>query len=115
MQEQISQLQKQVDELKKTVLEIQLGKDIVFADNLDDIIVERVINSDTTPDVSNSNVTVTKDTTNTIVTNVSFSTSTTPTTYTFNALDYPERVMIYNWKGQRLAIPVYDADKIIYP
>lgn len=115
MQEQITQLQNQVNELQKLVREIQSGSNIVFAGNLDDLLIERVINTNDTPDIASSNVTVTKDTENTIVTNIAFSTSATPTAYSFNALDYPERMLIYKWKGNRLAIPVYDADKIIYP
>ena len=95
MQDQVTKLQKKVDELQEKLESIERGQNIIFIGNMDDMLVERVINADI---------------------------SGTPTDNillrTFGAdtiLNYPQRIMIFKWKGQRLAIPVYDATQIIYP
>ncbi len=101
MQEQITQLQDQVTRLQGIITEIQEGKNLVFSDSMSDVLVERVLNTDTTGTPS----------TNTILRTITIG----PGGGSVEVLDYPERIMIFRWKGRRLAIPVYDADKIIYP
>ena len=95
MQEQINQLKKQIEELQTKLLDIERGKNYVFAGNLDDMLVERVINADTSGTPADNTLlrAITSDT----------------------VLNYPQRIMIYKWKGQRLALLAYDADKILYP
>jgi hypothetical protein len=95
MQEQINQLKKQIEELQTKLLDIERGTNYVFAGNLDDILVERVINTDISGTPADNTLlrTITADT----------------------VLNYPQRIMIYKWKGQRLALLAYDADKILYP
>jgi len=89
--------------------------------SLDDVQVERVLPTDLT------GTTVT----NTLLRDVAVSvsipysialsgnpetiTGTLTGTGTITVLDYPDRIKIDTWKGQRLAVPVYDATKIIYP
>lgn len=95
MQDQVTKLQKQVEELQAKLESIERGQNIVFMGNLDDTLVERVMNADVTGTPSDNIL-----------------------LRTFGAgtiLNYPQRIMIYKWKGQRLAIPVYDATQIIYP
>lgn len=95
MQEQINQLKTQIEELQKQLLDIERGKNYVFTGNLDDMLVERVIKADTSGTSA----------TNTLLRDITADT----------VLNYPQRIMIYKWKGQRLALLAYDADKIIYP
>jgi len=95
MQEQINQLKKQIEDLQNKLLDIERGRNHIFSGNLDDLLIERVINTDTSGSPS----------TNTLLRSITADT----------VLDYPERIMIYKWKGQRLALLAYDADKIIYP
>lgn len=95
MQDQINQLKKQIEELQTKLLDIERGRNQIFSGNLDDTLVERVIDTDTSGSPS----------TNTLLRAITADT----------VLDYPERIMIYKWKGQRLALLAYDADKIIYP
>jgi len=95
MQEQINQLKKQVEELQKKLLDIERGKNYTFAGNLDDLLIERVLNADTSGTPA----------TNTLLRDITADT----------VLNYPQRIMIYKWKGQRLALLAYDADKILYP
>lgn len=95
MQEQINQLKTQIEELQKQLLDIERGKNYVFTGNLDDILVERVMNADTSGTPA----------TNTLLRDITADT----------VLNYPQRIMIYKWKGQRLALLAYDADKILYP
>ena len=100
MQDQVNKLQKQVEELQRKIVELERGRGEIKL-NLDDIQVERVLDTITTGTSSS----------NTIIKTITVP----PGGGTFNVLDFPERLMIYTWKGQRLVIPVYDADKIIYP
>ena len=99
MQDQIDQLKIQVQQLQEQLSVLELAQNSSFKGLLDDRLVERVMNTDTsgTP------------TTNDLLREITIGMS------TVTILDYPTRIMIYNWKGQRLAIPVYDADNIIYP
>lgn len=95
MQEQINQLKKQIEDLQKQLLDIERGKNYTFAGNLDDLLIERVLNADTSGTPA----------TNTLLRDITADT----------VLNYPQRIIIYKWKGQRLALLAYDADKIIYP
>lgn len=95
MQEQINQLKKQIEELQNKLLDIERGKNYVFAGNLGDLLIERVMNADTSGTSAN----------NTLLRDITADT----------VLNYPQRIMIYKWKGQRLALLAYDADKILYP
>lgn len=121
MKDQVNKLQKQVDDLTKKVQELVSSQNQSFKGTLDDVQVERVVNTDISGTPS----------TNTLLRDVSVSvsvpysivltgnpetiTGTLTGTGTITVLDYPERIKIDTWKGQRLAIPVYDATKIIYP
>lgn len=95
MQEQINQLKTQIEELQNKLLDIERGKNYVFAGNLDDLLIERVMNADTSGTSAN----------NTLLRDITGAT----------VLNYPQRIIIYKWKGQRLALLAYDADKILYP
>ncbi len=116
----------ELQQLKATVAELQgelsrLKEAQFFKGSLDDLQTERVLNTITTG----------TPTTNTLLRDVAISvsipysiplsgdpqtiTGTLTGTGTIQVLDFPERLKIDTWKGQRLVIPVYDADKIIYP
>lgn len=95
MEEKIKQLEKQVQQLREQLDDLSYIKN-----KLDDIQVERVINANTSGSPSNNDLLMTV-----IDSRGDVSTS----------FAYPSRIMIYTWKGQRLAIPVYDATNIIYP
>lgn len=95
MQDQVTKLQKQVDDLQAELESIKLGQNIIFMGNMDDTLIERVLNADITGTPSD---------------NILLRTFGSGT-----VLNYPQRIMIYKWKGQRLAIPVYDTTQIIYP
>ncbi len=98
MQEQIRQLEIQVQELQSRL--DSLSYDQELKGKLDDMQVERVFNAITTG----------TPTTNDLLMTITDSNGDTATTFS-----YPTRIMIYTWKGQRLAIPVYDATNILYP
>jgi len=95
MQDQINQLKKQIEELQTKLLDIERGRNQIFSGNLDDTLVERVMDADTSGSPA----------TNTLLRSITGAT----------VLNYPQRIMIYKWKGQRLALLAYDADKLIYP
>jgi hypothetical protein len=94
MQDQVNQLKKQVEELQKQLVDIERGHNQVFTGNLDDLLIERVIDTNLTGTSAS----------NTLLRDITGET----------ILNYPQRIMIYKWKGQRLALLAYDADKIIY-
>ena len=134
MQEQVNKLQKQVDDLTKKLEELTMSQSQEFKGTLDDVQVERVLTAILTG----------TPTTNTVLRDIAISAAGTDTgtateiaisvavpvsvpaagslpavvnatgTGTITALDYPDRFMIYTWKGQRLAIPVYNASDILY-
>ena len=95
MQEQINKLKTQLEELQNKLLSIERGQNYVFSGNLDDILIERVLNADLSGTPAD-NILLRDITADTV-------------------LNYPQRIMIYKWKGQRLAVLAYDADKILYP
>lgn len=121
MQEQINKLQLQIVELQAEVNRLKSSQYEPAKGSIDDVQVERVLNTDL------SGTTVT----NTLLRDVAISvsvpysitvtgnpetvTGTLTGTGTITVLDYPDRIKIDTWKGQRLAVPVYDATKIIYP
>ena len=121
MYEELQQLKRLVAELQSKVDNLENAKNSPLKGSLDDMQIERVINTDITGDP----------TTNTLLRDVAVSvsvpysialsgdpqtiTGTLTGTGTITVLDYPERIKINTWKGQRLAELVYDADKIIYP
>lgn len=121
MYEEIQQLKRLVEELTVKVADLEQAKNAPLKGSLDDLQTERVLNTITTGLPS----------TNTLLRDVAVSvavpysivlsgdpqtiTGTLTGTGTITILDYPERIKIDTWKGQRLAIPVYDASKIIYP
>ena len=119
MQDQVNKLQKQVDELTKKLAELTMSQSPEFKGTLDDVQVERVLDVILTG----------TPTTNTVLRDISISVAVPVSvpaagllpavvnatgTGTITALDYPDRFMIYTWKGQRLAIPVYNAADILY-
>ena len=95
MQEQINQLKKQIEELQNKLSSIERGQNYVFSGNLDDILIERVMTADLSGTPSDN--ILLRDITADI------------------GLNYPQKIMIDKWKGQRLAVLAYDADKILYP
>lgn len=100
MQEQVDKLKTQVAELQIQLEALKKCTDYVFVGNLDDAIIERVQNTIVT---------------GTPATNTLLRTATTTLGDTVEVLNYPSRVMIYKWKGQRLVIPIYEASEILYP
>lgn len=121
MQEQINQLKKQIEELQDKLESIERGQNLQTKGSLDDLQVERVFTADTsgTP------------TTNALLRDVAISvsvpysitvsgdpetvTGTLTGTGTITVLNYPDRIKIDTWKGQRLSIPVYKTEDIIIP
>lgn len=95
MQDQINQLKTQVEELQKKLDDIERMQNTTLKGFMDDVIIERVFLADTTGTPA----------TNSLLRTVGGNT----------ILNYPTRIMIYKWKGQRLAIPVYEASTIIIP
>lgn len=95
MQDQINQLKTQVEELQKKLDDIERMQNTTLKGFMDDVLIERVFNADTTGTPA----------TNSLLRTVGGNT----------ILNYPTRIMIYTWKGQRLAIPVYEASTIIIP
>lgn len=114
-------MQKRIETLETLVSNLIASQNPELKGSLDDVQVERVLQTDITGNPS----------TNTLLRDISVSVSvpysialsgnpetisgTLTGTGTITVLDYPERLKIDTWKGQRLVIPVYDADKIIYP
>lgn len=82
-------------DLKNQVSLMSNQVSLEYKGQLDDLQVERVIERQGTTGLD---MTVTDSRGDTVVT-----------------FKYPTRIMIYTWKGQRLAIPVYDATAITYP
>lgn len=109
MQEQINQLQNEIQLLKNTVSQLQQTILLQSNGSLDDILVERVINADVT------NGTPPIGTNPYSNNNLLYQVALTGLAQDIKVLNFPTRVMIYTWKNQRLAIPVYDATNIIYP
>ena len=95
MQDQINQLKTQVVELQKKLDDIERMQNTTLKGFMDDVLIERVFNADTTGTPA----------TNSLLRTVGGNT----------ILNYPTRIMIYTWKGQRLALPVYEASTIIIP
>lgn len=108
MQEQVNQLKKQVEDLQNQVE--RLSQRNITSGTLDDLLVERVIDSTltgTAPTPTSSGPYADN--------NLLYQQALTGLAQDIKVLNFPSRVMIYTWKGQRLAIPVYDATNIIYP
>lgn len=99
MQDQINQLKIQVEELQKKLDDIERMQNTTLKGFMDDVLIERVFNADTTGTPSTNSLLRT-------ITNGAWSET---------ILNYPTRIMIYTWKGQRLAIPVYDITTLILP
>lgn len=109
MQEQINQLQIQIQNLQNQVNSLSNQVSLEYKGQLDDLQVERVLNANTTggtPPVGTNPYTGN---------NLLYQVSLTGLAQDIKVLNFPTRIMIYTWKGQRLAIPVYDATDIIYP
>lgn len=121
MYQEVEKLKKQVEELQNKLNDLERAMSVPLKGSLDDMQTERVLKTDTSGIPA----------TNTLLRDVAISvsvpysipltgnpetiTGTLTGTGTITVLDYPERLKIDTWKGQRLVIPVYDADKIIYP
>lgn len=111
MQDQINQLKKQVEDLQNKLVSIERANNYTFVGNLSDAIVEKVIIADTTggtaPAPTVSGVYVGN--------SLAYQQALTGAAQDIKVLNVPSQILIYKWKGQRLAIPVYPADDIIYP
>lgn len=124
MEERVKNLENQIEELTRTINNLLAVQNQAFKGSLDDIQVERVMETQLSGNP----------TTNTLLRNITVSVSvpyslaipdplSLPTTLTgtltgtgtIQVLDYPDRIKIDTWKGQRLAVPVYNASDIIYP
>lgn len=99
MQDQINQLKMQVEELQKKLDGIEHMQNTTLKGFMDDVVIEKVFTANTTGTPSTNSLLRT-------VTNGAWSET---------ILNYPTRIMIYTWKGQRLAIPVYETSTIILP
>lgn len=118
MQDDFTKLKNEVQELKEKIQKLEM---YTLKGSLDDVQTERVINTNTSGTPSTN--TLLRNITLSVTVPYSLSVTGDPETLTgsligsgiITVLDYPERIKIDTWKGQRLAIPVYDADKIIYP
>lgn len=95
MQDQINQLKTQVEELQKKLDDIERMQNTTLKGFMDDVLIEKVFNADTSGTPA----------TNSLLRTVGGNT----------ILNYPTRIMIYTWKGQRLAIPVYETSTLILP
>ena len=108
MQETVNQLKKQVEELQNQVN--YLSQRNITSGTLDDLLVERVISADITGTPPTAGTTAPYPDNDLL-----YQEALTGLAQDIKVLNFPSRVMIYTWKGQRLAIPVYDATNIIYP
>ncbi len=95
MQDQINQLKTQVEELQKKLDDIERMENTTLKGFMDDVLIEKVFTANTTGTPA----------TNSLLRTVGGNT----------ILNYPARIMIYTWKGQRLAIPVYETSTLILP
>ena len=95
MQDQINQLKTQVEELQKKLDDIERMENPTLKGFMDDVLIEKVFTANTTGTPA----------TNSLLRTVGGNT----------ILNYPARIMIYTWKGQRLAIPVYETSTLILP
>lgn len=118
MKDDLIKAQEQIKELKDRIQRLEM---YTLKGNLDDVQTERVLNTNTSGTPSTN--TLLRNITLSVTVPYSLSVTGDPETLIgsligsgiITVLDYPERIKIDTWKGQRLAIPVYDADKIIYP
>lgn len=121
MQEQINKLQLQIVELQAEVNRLKSLQYEPAKGSLDDVQVERVLDTDLSGTTTTNTllrdvaISVSVPYSITVTGNPETVTGTLTGTGTITVLDYPDRIKIDTWKGQRLAIPVYDATKIIYP
>lgn len=111
MREEVNQLKKQVEDLQKQVDALSRAENMPFKGSLDDVQVERVIIANITTGTPPTAGTTAPYTDN----NLLYQEALTGAAQDIKILNFPSRVMIYTWKGQRLAIPVYDATTIVYP
>ncbi len=95
MQDQINQLKTQVEELQKKLDDIERMENTTLKGFMDDVLIEKVFTANTSGTPA----------TNSLLRTVGGNT----------ILNYPTRIMIYTWKGQRLAIPVYETSTLILP
>jgi len=110
MQDQVNQLKKQVEDLQKQVANLTGATNIPFKGSLDDVQVERVLTANITTGTPPTAGTTAPYADN----NLLYQEALTGAAQDIKILNFPARVMIYTWKGQRLAIPVYDATNIVY-
>ena len=124
MDERVKKLENQISELTATVNNLLSVQNQAFKGSLDDIQVERVLETQISGTPSNNtllrNITVSVSVPYSLAIPDPLSLPTTLTgtltgTGTITVLDYPDRIKIDTWTGQRLAIPVYNASDIIYP
>lgn len=121
MYEEIQKLKMQLLDLQNQIDLIESSQVPDLKGSLDDVQVERVFNTDTSGDPTTN--TLLRDITVSVSVPYSIALSGDPQTITgtltgtgtITVLDYPERMKIDTWKGQRLAIPVYDPTKLIIP
>jgi hypothetical protein len=111
MQEQVNQLQKQVEDLQTQLVNLQNANNVAFKGALDDVQIERVLQSNITTGTPPTAGTTAPYADN----NLLYQEALTGAAQDIKILNFPDRIMIYTWKGQRLAIPVYDASNIVYP
>ena len=114
------ELEKRIVALETQIELLERSQNPVLKGSLDDVQTERVVNTDTSGTPADN--TLLRDITVSVSVPYSIALSGNPETITgtltgtgtITVLDYPERLKIDTWKGQRLAIPAYDASKIVY-
>lgn len=104
------ELEKRIVALETQIELLSRSQNPVLKGSLDDVQVERVI----TADITNGTPPTATTTAPYADNNLLYQQALTGAAQDIKILNFPERVMIYTWKGQRLAIPVYDASLLIY-
>jgi len=121
MYEEIQQLKMQILDLQNQIDLIKTSQVPDLKGSLDDIQVERVFKTDlsgthlTNGLLREVPISVSVPYSITVTGDPETLTGTLTGTGTITVLDYPDRIKIDTWKGQRLAIPVYDPTEIIIP
>jgi hypothetical protein len=114
------ELQKRIEALETQLEILTRSQNPILKGSLDDVQTERVVEALLTGTPADNtllrdiSVSVSVPYSIALTGNAETITGTLTGTGTITVLDYPERLKIDTWKGQRLAIPVYDASKIVY-
>lgn len=111
MQEKINQLQQQILDLQKQIEDLSMSQNTPLKGVLDDQQVERVFFADLVNGTAPTPGTTGPYSDNTVLYQVGL----TGLAQDIKILNFPTKFMVYTWKGQRLAIPVYEISSLILP